>query len=461
MSVLRSTRVLFIALMISIAADSSAAATETPSAVTAFVDVAVVPMDRERVLPNWTVVVADGRIRELGPAPAVAIPKNAVVIDGRGKYLMPGLADMHAHTWEEEEFPLLLANGITTIRNMFGGPIHLRWKKQIAAGELAAAPSIYTAGPIIDGNPPIWPGPVVENAAQARRTVAEQRAAGYDFLKVYGRLSRDAYDAVILEGAAHGMPVSGHVPDAVGLGAALRSGIKSIEHLSGYESLARKTGGPGEEASWARLDESQFASIARETAKSGTWNCPTLVLFQYRVAPGESELLSKFLTQPGMPYVSPGIVRSWQPENNFLKNTTPARAASSREKGDVMRKKLVKALHDAGARLLLGTDYGNPYVVPGFSIHRELRNFVDAGLSPFEAIRAGTSGAAEFMNAGNDFGTIAPGRRADLILVEGNPLEDVANVDKRLGVMVRGRWHSQAELTSELEKLAKQLRPQE
>lgn len=458
MSVFRSTRVLFIALATLVAFNTSAYADKAVEAVTAFAHVAVVPMDRERVLENWTVLVADGRIRELGPAQDVEIPAGATLIDGHGKYLMPGLADMHAHTWEEEDFPLLLANGVTTVRNMFGGRIHLRWKEPIATREFAG-PTIYTAGPIIDGNPPIWPGAVVENAAQARRTVAEQRAAGYDFLKVYARLSREAFDAILQEGKAQGMSVSGHVPDAVGLAAALRSGIKSIEHLSGYERLARKEGGPGEEASWARLDESQFVSIAEETAKSGTWNCPTLVLYQHRVASGEAEYLHKLISRPEMRYVSPATVRSWHPENNYLKHSTPARAASSREKGDVMRKKLVRALHDAGARLLLGTDYGNPFVVPGFSIHLELRNLVDAGLSPYEAIRAGTSGAAEFMHAATEFGTVAPGRRADLILLESNPLEDVANTTKRAGVMVRGKWYSEDELRSELEKIATRFRP--
>jgi imidazolonepropionase-like amidohydrolase len=453
MTVFRSTRTLLIALLVLAAVDASAAADQASEPVTAFVHVAVVPMDRERILDGWTVLVADRRIRELGPASAVAIPKHATVIDGRGKYLMPGLADMHAHTWEEEDFPLLLANGVTTIRNMFGGRTHVQWKERIAAGELAS-PTIYTAGPIIDGNPPIWPGAVVENAAQAQRTVAEQHAAGYDFLKVYVRLSREAYEAVIQEGKARGMFVAGHVPDSVGLSAALRSGIKSIEHLSGYEMLARKEGGPGEEASWARLDESQFADIAQQTAKSGTWNCPTLVLFQHRVASAESEYLRKLLARPEMRYVSPEIVRSWYPENNYLKHSTPARAASSREKGDVVRKKLVKALHDAGARLLLGTDYGNPFVVPGFSLQLELRNFVDAGLSPFEAIRAGTASAAEFMNAASEWGTVAAGRRADLILLEGNPLEDVSNISNPAGVMVRGTWYSRAELMSELEKQA-------
>lgn len=459
MTVLRSARVLFIAWVILVAMDSSAASDQATGTVTAFAHVAVIPMDRERILDDSTVLVVDGRIRELGPAAAIAIPKHATVIDGRGKYLMPGLADMHAHTWEEEDFPLLLANGVTTIRNMFGGPTHLRWKERIAAGELAGSPTIYTAGPIVDGKPPIWPGAIVENADQARRTVAEQQAAGYDFLKVYSRLSREAFDAVIQESKARSMPVAGHVPDSVGLPAALRSGIKSIEHLSGYDMLARKEIRAGEEASWARLDESQFASIALETAKSGTWNCPTLVLFQHRVAPGEVEHLRELLGRPEMRYVSPEIVHSWQPENNYLKNSTPARAASSREKGDIMRKKLVGALRDAGARLLLGTDYGNPFVVPGFSLQLELRNFVDAGLSPFQAIRAGTSDAAEFTNAASEWGTVVVGRRADLILLEGNPLEDVSTISRPAGVMVRGKWFSRAELNSELEKLAGRFRP--
>jgi imidazolonepropionase-like amidohydrolase len=367
---------------------------------------------------------------------------------------MPGLADMHAHTWEEEDFPLLLANGVTTIRNMFGGPTHLKWKARIAAGELPASPTIYTAGPIIDGSPPIWPGAIVESPDDARRTVAKQQAEGYDFLKVYSRLSQVAFNAVMQEGKARGLSVAGHVPDAVGLVAALHSGMKSIEHLSGYEILARKEIRSGEEASWARLDESRFESIAQETAKSGTWNCPTLVLFQHRVAPGEPDQIRKLSIRPEMRFVSPQIVRSWYPENNFLKSSTPARAASSREKGDVMRKKLVRALHNAGARLLLGTDYGNPFVVPGFSLQQELYNFVDAGLSPFEAIRAGTSGAAEFMDGASEWGTVAAGRRADLILLEENPLQDVSTISNPVGVMLRGTWHSRSELRSALDELA-------
>ncbi len=458
MTDLRIARTLFVVWLILLALDAGAASDQASGSVTAIVHVAVIPMDHERILDDSTVVVVDGRIRRIGATSAVEIPEDAAVIDGQGKYLMPGLADMHAHTWDEEDFPLLLANGVTTIRNMFGGATHLRWKERIAAGELRISPTIYTAGPIIDGNPPIWPGAIVENLDQARRTVAEQQDAGYDFLKVYSRLSLEAYEAVMRESHKRGLSVAGHVPDAVGLGAALRSGMASIEHLSGYEMLARQEVRPGEEASWARLDESRFSSIAQETARSRTWNCPTLVLFQHRVAPGEPEHLSKLLARPEMRYVSPQVVRSWQPENNYLKNATPARAASSRERGDVMRKKLVKALNDAGARLLLGTDYGNPFVVPGFSLQLELRNFVDAGLTPFQAIRAGTSDAAEFMNAAGEWGTVMVGSRADLILLEENPLKDVSTISRPVGVMVRGAWHSRAVLEGELEKLAERFR---
>jgi imidazolonepropionase-like amidohydrolase len=228
----RPIRILYVALMILAVAIARAAPDNTPANATAFVHASIVPMDRERVLEDWTVIVVDGRIRELGPSSAISIPDRATVIDARGKYLMPGLADMHAHSWGEDDFPLLLANGVTTIRNMFGGPIHLEWKKRIAAGAFDG-PTIYTAGPIIDGNPPIWPGAVVETSEQAHDAVAGQRAAGYDFLKVYSRLSREAYDAINREGKAVGMKVTGHVPDAVGLAAALRSGMDSIEHLSG------------------------------------------------------------------------------------------------------------------------------------------------------------------------------------------------------------------------------------
>jgi imidazolonepropionase-like amidohydrolase len=289
---------------------------------------------------------------------------------------------------------------------------------------------------------------------QAKESAAEQKRLGYDFLKVYWGLSVESFDAVMETGRTLNMPVVGHVPDAVGLSHALRSGIRSIEHLTGYEhALELKASTLPDQSIWARLDETQFGSIARETAQAGTWNCPTLVVYQNHVAPGEIAYLRRMLDRPPMKYVSPETVQYWYPENNYLKNSTPAKVASTRD-SDRTRKKLVEALHKAGARLLLGTDYPNPFVLPGFSIHDELRNFVDANLSPYEAIRAGTSGAAEFLGASAEWGTVAVGRRADLILVEANPLEDVANASKQIGVMVRGRWYPKEELQVKLDALA-------
>jgi len=425
-----------------------------PAHVTSFVHVTIVPMDREVLLEDQTVVIANGRIREIGQSERIKTPDKSVVIDGHGKYLMPGLADMHTHTWDENDFTLLIANGVTTIRNMFGDPMQLEWRRRIEAGDLVG-PTIYTAGPIIDGNPPIWPGSaVVETAERAREVVAEQHKAGYDFLKVYSGLSKEAYDAVLEAAKKIRMPVVGHTPIPVGLAHVLHSGIRSIEHLTGYETaLVKEQADTPDQSRWTRVDETRFAAIAGETAKAGVWNCPTFTVYQNRATPGEPEFVQKMLDRPEMRYVSPETVQSWRPENNFIKSFSPARIVSQRQ-SDPTRKKFVKALYDAGARLLLGTDYPNPFVVPGFSIQAELRNFVEAGLSPYEAIRAGTSGAAEFLGAGKEFGTVAVGRRADLILVEGNPLKDVANVSRRAGVMIRGKWLPQADLTAMLEKLA-------
>ena len=358
----------------------------------------------------------------------------------------------------EYEFSLLLANGVTTIRNMIGDPKHLQWRESIQSGELLG-PTIYTAGPIIDGDPPMWPGSVVVTTVEeARATVFKQKEAGYDFLKVYNGLSREAYDALIAAARTYRMPVVGHVPDEVGLLHALQSGLRSIEHLEGYDTaLLREGAVKGHLFSWDRLDEKRFAEIARRTEHAGTWNCPTLVVFQKWIAPEEKDLLRQRLAQKGAKYVSPQTVRSWRLEETYLKDVSREWAQGIRVT-DKVRKQIVKALHDAGARILLGTDYLNPFVIPGFSIHEELRNLVDAGLTPYEAIRAGTRDAAEFLGALDEFGTIEVGKRADLLLLDENPLLDVRNVERIAGVMVRGRWLPGNELRERLERIAKSFR---
>lgn len=200
----------------------------------AFVDVTVVPMDEERLLEHQTVLIQDGRISAMGPASDVDVPDEAKRIEGSGRFLMPGLADMHVHYNEPSYAALFVANGVTTVRNMWGVPFHVVAREQIRRGE-GFGPTIYTCGPIMDGSPPIWPGStVIETHEEAWRSVAEQKQQGYDFLKVYSNLSREAFDAIVGAAREHSMRVVGHVSDGVGLRHALESGQASIEHLQGY-----------------------------------------------------------------------------------------------------------------------------------------------------------------------------------------------------------------------------------
>src|SRR2546426_1018351 len=334
----------------------------------AVIDVNIVPMDNERIVPHQTVIIDNGRIVKIDDSSKIIPPKDMVQIAGQGRYLMPGLADMHTHTWAIADFTLFLANGVTTIRNMWGSTRHLLWRRRIARGELLG-PTIFTAGPIIDGNPPIWntSKPVV-SPQEAREEVAEGKLSG----------------------------------------------------------------------------------IVQATIAANVWNCVTLIVTRKFVPLKRAQEL---LRDPIMRFVPPAWLASWDPSTDFrMKDLTDADFELLRKADDV-RTNITRKLHDAGARMLLGTDNPNPFVVPGFSVHEELRNLVDAGLSPYEAIKAGTRDAAEFLNALSDFGTVEVGKKADLILLQSNPLEDVENVSKRVGVMVHGEGYTEAELQDMLEKL--------
>jgi hypothetical protein len=431
----------------------------------AFVNVNLIPMDCERTIPNQTIIILDGRIHEIGPAKTVKVPDRAVLIDGRDKYLMPGLADMHVHVIEEDQLILFIANGVTTVRNMWGEPKHLEWRKRVSDGELLG-PTIYTAGAIIDGDPPVFPeSNVVTSLEQARITVSAQKQAGYDFLKVYNNLSIEVYDALITAARVEGFPVAGHVPVKVGLDHVLAAQQRCIEHLDGYETALASddfiSGGKKSLASliltWTELDRNKTLDIVRRTSEAGTWNCPTLIVYEKWVP---RDVANALLKRDEFKYLSPAEFKLHQPENNYTKAFT-TEIFDAVAGGNKIRKELTRALHEGGARILLGTDCGNPLVVPGFSIHEELQHFVDAGLTPYEAIKAGTHDAAEFFNALDEFGTVSVGCRADLILVEANPLVDIGNAAKQVGVMVRGRWYLESDLQSRLKKLSHKYRDAE
>lgn len=354
---------------------------------TAFEHVNVVTMERDpegrgRVLEDQTVLVRDGRIEALGPTAAVSVPADAVLLDGRGRFLMPGLADMHVHCWNEGDLFLFVANGVTTIRNMFGSQAQLEWRRSIEAGELVG-PRIYTAGPIIDGSPPVWPGSSVLNVPErAAEVVREQREAGYDFLKPYAKLSAECYEALAIAAEEQGMLLMGHVPEALDLHAVVEAGQRSVEHLDGWaEAAQRSPGGTRSDVSfegWENVDPDRLVALAEEMRERGAWNCPTLIVRQKWV---KGAALEALLARPEMRYVSPWVKNYWssmyvaQLPDDYLAQiqqmlSRPALAAEP--PGPISQ--AIRALRDAGSGILLGTDMGNPYVLAGFAVHEELEN---------------------------------------------------------------------------------------
>ncbi|HKR14373.1 MAG TPA: amidohydrolase family protein, partial [Pyrinomonadaceae bacterium] len=436
---------------------------QTQQQVTAFVNVNVVPFDRERILAGQTVIVRDGRIAEIGPADKTKVPAGALQIDGRGKYLMPGLADMHVHLFAgagqpddltSQQFQLFLANGVTTIRNMIGKPEHVVLRDRVAKGDLLG-PTIYTAGPPLLGNN-------VATPEAAERAVVEQKKAGYDLLKLHEGLSPETYAAIVATAKRERIPFAGHVTATVGLKRALDAGQNSIEHLDGYlqamvadDSPVKPTPsqvvlGPVLE----HIDESKLTALAATTRKASVWNDPTLTLFQLVVSDATPE---DYLKWPEMQYIPAKMREGFaKQKQSTLGNPAPA---SERQRYIQLRNKVLVGLHAAGAKLLIGPDSPQFFLVPGFATHRELESFVEAGLTPYQTLEAATRNPAEYfaetMKTQRDFGTVETGLRADLLLLDANPLQSVANLSKRAGVMVRGRWLPESELRKMLENVAK------
>ncbi len=358
----------------------------------------VIPMDSERVLRDHTIVVTGNRIAAVAPDGAIALPEGTPMIDAGGAYVTPGLIDSHVHIRRSELDDYVHA-GITSVRNMWGYQALPATMRLIEDGTLLG-PTIYSASQGIDASPGVWPETqFVDEPSQADAVVAAQVAAGWRFLKVYNSLSLESYDAIVASAQARGIRFAGHVSNQVPIEHALDSGQASIEHLRGYDFALQRN--PGGAAAWANVDVSLLPALAAHTAAAGTWNCPTIAVFDV-----------------------------------LLRNVD----APTRERAIANRAAVIQGLHQAGARLLAGTDSGIDLAVPGASIHVELAGLVAAGLSPYEALRAATSGGAEFLEAAAEIGTIAAGRRADLLLVESNPLEDLAALRSIRTVILRGSW---------------------
>jgi imidazolonepropionase-like amidohydrolase len=410
--------------------------------VTAFVGVHVIPMDEERILENQTVIVEGDRITTVGPASEVTIPDGAIRIDGSGKYLMPGLAEMHGHIpptaanadFIESVLFMYVANGITTVRGMLGSPNQLELRAQAKAGTLLS-PTLYLAGPSFNGNS-------VSSPEQARAMVRTQKQEGWDLLKIHPGLTQAEYDAMAETANELGIRFGGHVPSDVGLIHALDKGQETFDHLDGYIEYLNGDTGP--------LTDEQLAEVVNRTREAGAWVVPTMVLWETLFGVVDLETLSNF---PELKYMPSSTVQSWiQTHKNRLSNPQLDLATSKTVIDNRMR--LLAALHKGGVRILMGTDAPQQFSVPGFSLHRELVRMADAGMSPFEIIKTGTVHVGEYFKAQDTFGQVAEGHRADLILINSNPLEDVSHIKDRSGVMVRGRWLAEAEIQNKLAEIA-------
>ncbi len=424
----------------------------------AFVHVSVVPMDTDHVMKEQTLVVQGDRIAMIGPTATTDIPPDALRIDASNQYLIPGLADMHVHLQRDRGpdtnrwmLALFLANGITTVRNMWGTPGHLRLRKNIESG-LELGPTIFTTGPVIDGSPPMWKdSTVVESATAAREVVIQQKQDGYDFIKVYSRLTRTAYDAIVATAKAENIRVVGHTPIAVGLKGVLAAGQASIEHLDGYVNEIESADSPvygktdwySQMIAYSFIDSAKLEASVIETREAGAWNCPTLVTMSKWVSPEDRAAL---LLRPEMKYVPPQVRQSWDDLYRIQLGGFSRLDFRKLRESDVARSRIVDALNKGGAHILAGTDTPNAFVLPGYSLHEELQKLVAAGLTPYQALGAATRDAAVFLDKLDEFGTIAVGKRADLVLLAGDPLTDISNVDKIVGIVVRGHWLPSAAL---------------
>ena len=407
-----------------------------------FHDVSILDVEAGTVLPDRTVVVEGEEILWVGPAAEARLPEGATVVGGKGRLLLPGLADMHVHM-DPADVPLFLANGVTTVREMNGSQTHLSLRDSIERGQVLG-PRMFVASTLLAGVSQRWRHLLVPDAAAAERTAHELKEQGYDFLKVYDSLSRPAYAALAEASGALGLPLVGHVPEEVGLERVLDAGQRSIEHV---EQIAYATVGH-------RPDPGRIPEIAGRIAGGRVWVVPTLAA-QRILTQARTGAYNARLDAPEMAFVDPALVEWWKSLMAPAGTPDPSPDDPRRQRSEAFyafQRDLVRALHEAGVPLLAGTDTPNPLLVPGFSIHHELAALVDAGIPSIEVLRAATRDAARFVGEEGRWGVVARGAVADLVLVDGDPLEEIDALRLPVGVMVRGTWIDRQALDRMLER---------
>jgi Amidohydrolase family len=430
-----------------------------------------------------TIVIAGYRIVAIGKSNAVSIPRHARTVDATGAFVIPGLWDMHAHPDDPELWPtnpppkdkeslltLLIASGVTGIRDM-GGDLKLlqQWRARVGAGALIG-PHIYACGPLLDGPKPMWPGSIaISNEEQGRQAVRDLKKQGADFIKVYSLLPREAYFAIADEAKKLKIPFAGHVPDSVTPGEASDAGQASEEHLlqiiescSDRDAVKKKLdelkeASPDErrrasiETMLATYDDKKAEALFAKFVKNNTWITPTLIVWQNN-ASFEDEA-PKYADR--MKYLPRYIREYWDPKNNaHLKNRSPERLAALKK---LVKKYLdvVGAMQRSEVKLMTGSDFGaNPLLFPGWGVHDEMALLVKAGLTPMQALQTATRNPAIFLGLDKSTGTVEVGKLADLVVLNANPLDDINNTRKINAVIFQGKMYDRVALNRMLATLA-------
>ncbi|MFT6828760.1 MAG: imidazolonepropionase-like amidohydrolase [Roseivirga sp.] len=426
----------------------------------AFTHVNVITMENDQVLKDQTVLIKAGKITKIGDAQSINISATKEVVDANGKYLTPGLAEMHAHIpgnqngteLAEETLFLYLSNGITLIRGMLGQPYHIALRDQVERGEVLG-PKIYTSGPSFNNN-------TVTSAEQGAQRVREQQDAGYDFLKLHPGLTRENFDAIVATANEIGITYAGHVSTGVGIRRAIEAKYSSIDHIDGYleglvpPSLDLDPDSNGffginftEEA-----DLSNIPELVQKTKEAGVWIVPTQAMMERWMGPTDPTELAK---DPEMKYINPNTLNNWVSTKENVLDQPEYNAEQALEFNEI-RREILKQLYEAGVGILLGSDAPQVFNVPGFSIQREMQTMVRSGMSAYEILKTGTVNPAIYFGDEAQYGMIKEGLDASLILLENNPLEDIGNMSHPAGVMVKGQWISREVIDARLNKIANQ-----
>jgi len=404
-----------------------------------FRNVSVIPMTSLNVLANQTVVVKDGVIASVSSAKKAVVPKGATVIDGSGKFLLPGLADMHVNVppvdAKGELMPdvltMLIANGVTTARGMWGYPGQLSVRDDARLGKIVS-PSLFLAGPPFSNQ-------TVANAAEAAARVRTQKEDGWDLLKIHNGLTLEQYDAIAKTARETGARFGGSVPSGVSLLHAIEMGQESIDNMDPFVVYLETAKGP--------VDEKKLAELTKKLKDAGTWVVPTVALSEITFGATPLDTLKAY---PEVKYSPNAAVDVWAKSYDQRSAMIPRDQATNVVNNN---RRIIRAFQDAGVRLLVGTNTLEQFVEPGFSVMREMAALRRAGLTQYEVLKAATVNAAAYLGKQTSIGTIEAGKRADVVLLDANPLTDVANVAKVRGVMAGGRWFARDQLDEGLKRI--------